>query len=329
LLVLLAHDSDPFNRWEAGQRLLLARMLGALAADTLPQLDDALARALRSVLRHPTLAPAFKALALTLPSETYIAEQLDRVDPPRIHAVREAMQQQLAAHLNDDWAWAWEAHQVRAGYRPDAAQSGQRALANLALAMLVRHAVRLGDDTWPGRAYQRFKDAGNMTDRLGALMALADAHSPLADAAFARMHSEFRADALVIDKWFALQARTSERDGRVFARARTLLAHPDFSLRNPNRARSLLSTLLMHNPAALHRADAAGYVFWADRVLEMDTINPSVASRLARALDGWRRLAEPYRSAAREAIVRVAARGDTLSSDTREIVERALQGDAA
>jgi aminopeptidase N len=328
LLVLLAHDSDPFNRWEAGQRLLLARMLAALAADTLPQLDDALARALRGVLRHPTLAPAFKALALTLPSETYIAEQLNPVDPPRIHAVREAMQQQLAAQLNDDWVWAWEAHQVRAGYRPDAAQGGQRALANLSLAMLVRHAVRLGDEVWPGRAYQRFKDAGNMTDRLGALMALADAHSPLADAAFARMHTEFRADALVIDKWFALQARTSERDGRVFARARTLLTHPDFSLRNPNRARSLLSTLLMSNPAALHRADAAGYVFWADRVLEMDAINPSVASRLARALDGWRRLAEPYRSAAREAIVRVAARGDTLSSDTREIVERALQGDA-
>jgi len=324
LLVLLAHDSDPFNRWEAGQRLLLARMLAALAADTLPQLDDALARALRGVLRHPTLAPAFKAVALTLPSETYIAEQLNPVDPQRIHAVREAMQQQLAAQLNDDWAWAWDAHQVRAGYRPDAAQSGQRALANLGLAMLVRHAVRLGDEVWTGRAYQRFKDAGNLTDRLGALMALADAHSPLAESALTRMHAEFRGDALVIDKWFALQARTSERDGRVFARARTLLAHPDFSLRNPNRARSLLSTLLMHNPAALHRADAAGYVFWADRVLEMDTINPSVASRLARALDGWRRLAEPYGSAAREAIVRVAAKGDALSSDTREIVERAL-----
>jgi aminopeptidase N len=324
LLVLLAHDSDPFNRWEAGQRLLLARMLGALAADTLPQLDDALARALRSVLRHPTLAPAFKALALTLPSEAYIAEQRETVDPQRIHAVREAMLQQLAAQLQDDWAWAWDAHQVRAGYRPDAAQSGQRALANLALAMLVRHAVRIGDEVWPGRAYQRFKDAGNMTERLGALLALADAHAPLADAALERMHAEFRDDALVIDKWFALQARTSERDGRVFARARALLNHPDFSLRNPNRARSLLTTLVMHNPAALHRADAAGYVFWADRVLEMDGINPSVASRLARALDGWRRLAEPYRSAAREAIVRVASRGDALSGDTREIVERAL-----
>jgi aminopeptidase N len=324
LLVLLAHDSDPFNRWEAGQRLLLARMLGALAADTLPQLDDALARALRSVLRHPTLAPAFKALALTLPSEAYIAEQRETVDPQRIHAVREAMLQQLAAQLQDDWAWAWDAHQVRAGYRPDAAQSGQRAIANLALAMLVRHAVRIGDEVWPGRAYQRFKDAGNMTERLGALLALADAHAPLADAALERMHAEFRDDALVIDKWFALQARTSERDGRVFARARALLNHPDFSLRNPNRARSLLTTLVMHNPAALHRADAAGYVFWADRVLEMDAINPSVASRLARALDGWRRLAEPYRSAAREAIVRVASRGDALSGDTREIVERAL-----
>jgi aminopeptidase N len=324
-LALLAHDSDPFNRWEAGQRLLLARLLGALAAETLPQLDEALARALRSVLRHPDLAPAFKALALTPPSEIYIAEQVNPVDPQRIHAVREAMLQQIAAQLHDDWAWAFDAHTVRAGYRPDAEQSGRRALANLALAMLVRHAARTGDEVWPGRAYQRFKDAGNMTDRLGALAALADAHSPLAEQALARMHAMFRDDALVIDKWFSLQARTAERDGRVFARARALLQHPDFSLKNPNRARSLLSSLLLANPAALHRADAAGYVFWAERVLELDAINPSVASRLARALDGWRRLAEPYRSGAREAIARVAARGDALSGDTREIVERALQ----
>jgi aminopeptidase N len=328
-LTLLAHDSDPFNRWEAGQRLLLSRMLAALAADTLPQLDDALARALRSVLRHPDLAPAFKALALTLPGEIYIAEQVNPVDPQRIHAVREAMLQQIAAQLHDDWAWAFESHQVREGYRADARQSGQRALANLALAMLVRHAQRTGDDIWPGRAYQRFKDAGNMTDRLGALAALADTHSPLADAALERMHAMFRDDPLVIDKWFALQARTSERDGRVFARARRLLEHPDFTLKNPNRARSLLTSLLMFNPAALHRADAAGYVFWADRVLEVDAINPAVASRLARAMDGWRRLAEPYRAGAREALARVAARADTLSGDTREIVERALEGEAA
>jgi len=128
----------------------------------------------------------------------------------------------------------------------------------------------------------------------------------------------------VIDKWFTLQATAPEKDGKVFARAKALMQHPDFTLRTPNRARSLLMALCQSNPAAFHRADAAGYVFWADRVIEIDPINPQLAARLARALDHWRRLAEPYRSAAREAIARVAARTD-LSDDVREIVSRALQ----
>ena len=111
--------------------------------------------------------------------------------------------------------------------------------------------------------------------------------------------------------------------GRTFGRVRQLMKHPDFSLKNPNRARSLLMSLCIHNPAAFHRADAAGYVFWADRVLELDAINPQLAARLARVMDRWSHLAEPYRGAAREAIARVAARAE-LSNDVREIVERAL-----
>ena len=106
---------------------------------------------------------------LTLPSETYMAEQLAVVDPQRIHAARESMKQQLAEALRDDWQWAFEQHQVRGGYSPDPVSSGKRALANLALGMLCLDATRRGDGVWPGRAYQRFKDAGNMTDRLGAL----------------------------------------------------------------------------------------------------------------------------------------------------------------
>jgi aminopeptidase N len=109
----------------------------------------------------------------------------------------------------------------------------------------------------------------------------------------------------------------------VFARAKTLMSHPDFTLHNPNRARSLIAALCMANPAAFHRPDAAGYVFWADRVLELDAINPQLAARIARVMDRWSRLAEPYRSAAREALVRVAAKPD-LSNDVGEIVSRAL-----
>jgi len=329
LLVLLAHDGDPFNRWEAGQRLALNRVLAALPrGDEAAALDDAFIDGMRGVLRDPSLDASFKELVLTLPSETYIAEQVDEADPQRIHAVRESLRAQLASRLLDDWLWAFEQHQVAQAYRPDPLQSGQRALANLALSMLCLHAVKHGDAVWPGRAYQRFKDAANMTDRIGAVTALVDSHSELAAPALERFHAIFKDEALVIDKWFALQARAPEPvgagAGRVFARSRALMSHPDFSLKNPNRARSLLFTLTMFNPAAFHRRDAAGYVFWADRVLEIDALNPQLAARLARVLDRWRKLAEPYRSAAREAIARVAAKPD-LSNDVREIVTRALE----
>jgi aminopeptidase N len=185
-----------------------------------------------------------------------------------------------------------------------------------------------GDTVWPGKAYQRFKDAGNMTDRLGALSALVESHAELAASALERFHAIFKDEALVIDKWFALQARAPEPvgagAGRVFQRVKALTQHPDFSMKNPNRARSLLFSFAMFNPAAFHRADAAGYVFWADKVIELDGINPQVAARFARMLDRWKKLAEPYRSAAREAIARVAAKPD-LSNDVREIVSRALE----
>jgi len=327
LLVLLQHDSDPFNRWEAGQRLALHRLLAAIRSELAPRdalLDGPFLAAMRAVLRHPQLDAAFKTLVLELPDENSLAEQLDRVDPQRIHAVREAMLAQVARELHADWAWAFETHQVVGAYRPDPVSAGKRALANLALAMLCRDATASADTVWPGLAYQRVKDAGNMTERLGALTALTQSHATLADAALAHFHQLFRRDALVIDKWFALQAQMPEQaDGRVFGRVKQLMQHPDFTLKNPNRARSLIQALCAANPAAFHRSDAAGYVFWADQILQLDELNPQIAARIARVMDRWSKLAEPYRSAAREAIARVAAKPE-LSSGVREIIERAL-----
>jgi aminopeptidase N len=323
LLTLLQHDPDPFNRWEAGQRLALSRLLAAVQGDAPLQLDEPFIEAMRQVLRHPALDSAFKDLALTLPSETYIAEQLSVVDPQRIHTAREAMKLQLAQALHADWAWAFDTNQTPGGYSPDAVSSGRRSLANLSLAMLCLAASHGGDTSWHGKALQRFKDAGNMTERLGALNALVASHSDLADNALERFHALFKGDALVIDKWFALQASAPEKDGKVFARAKQLLKHPDFSLKNPNRARSLISALCTNNPAAFHRTDAGGYVFWADRIVELDSINPQLAARMARVMDRWSSLAEPYRSAAAVALQRVAAKAD-LSSDVREIIGRAL-----
>ncbi|WP_372826941.1 aminopeptidase N [Polaromonas sp.] len=327
LLQLLAFDADPFNRWEAGQRLAVRSAIKSIAggADSpgAEPLNDAYIEAMRSVLRDPTLDAAFKELVLTLPGETYIAEQLDVVDPQRIHAVREAMRAQLATALTGDWALAYEAHQDNGAYTPDPLSSGRRALAGMALTHLCLAAVASGDAVWPGKTYQRFKDAGNMTDRFNALAALVSSGHPLAAEALSRFHAMFKDEALVIDKWFSLQASAPDRGGNILPAIKQLMEHADFSLRNPNRARSVVSTFCQGNPAGFHRADASGYVFWSERVIELDTINPQVAARLARALDRWSKLAEPYRSAAREAIARVAAKAD-LSKDTHEVVTRAL-----
>lgn len=335
LLTLLAHDTDPFNQWEASQRLGLRIALNALnsaaaSADTASTegqfgtdlLPPAFVQAMRSVLGDDRLDPAFKDLVLTLPSESYIAEQLAEVDPQRVHAVREAMQLQLASALQPEWEAAWEAHRDTGAYQPDHVSAGRRALAGRALSMLCLNAARTGDTVWPGKAYQRCKDAGNMTDRMAALAALIHSASPLAEQALKRFHAMFQHDALVLDKWFALQGGACDRGGNVLPAVKALMKHPDFQLKNPNRARSLIFSYCS-NPGAFHRADAAGYVFWSDRVIEIDGFNPQVAARLARVLDRWKKLAEPYRTAAREAIARVAAKPD-LSNDVREVVTRAL-----
>ncbi len=327
LLTLLACDSDPFNRWEAAQRLALRRAISAInpvrqdapVPDT--PLDEAYVAAMRAVLRNPALDAAFKELVLTLPSETYMAEQLDVVDPQRVHAVREAMRLQLALALAADWEWAWESNKDTGSYSPDTVSSGRRSLAGMALANLC---LASGSGSpWPGKTLQRFKDAGNMTDRFNALAALVSSGHALAAEALPRFHTMFKNEPLVLDKWFALQAGATDRGGNVLPAVRQLMKHPDFSLRNPNRARSVIFSYCSANPGAFHRPDAAGYVYWAERVIELDAINPQVAARLARALDRWKKLAEPYRTAAREAIARVAAKSD-LSNDTREVVTRAL-----
>ncbi|MFM7703872.1 MAG: aminopeptidase N C-terminal domain-containing protein, partial [Rubrivivax sp.] len=334
------HDTDTFNRWEAAQRVFHARLEAAVAAcsaageeapgvisPVADGVDAVLLGALRAVLHDPQLDAAVKALLLTVPPERSIADRLDPMDPLAVNRVREAMLDHLAQALHADWEWAFQAHQVREGYRPDGEQVGRRALANLALAMLVRGARASGDPVWPGRAYQRAKDASNLTDRLGAVEALAGVHAELAPPAIERLYATFGHDPLVLDKWFALQARVPERDGRVFARVRQLVQHPDFRLANPNRARALLFTWDA-NPAAFHRADAAGYVLWADKVMEIDAENPQLAAKFARALDRWRALVEPMRSAAREALLRVAA-SPRLSADTREIIGKALDNPGA
>ncbi|MDB5889520.1 MAG: aminopeptidase [Polaromonas sp.] len=343
LMHLLEHDSDPFNRWEAGQRLATMSALDAIksianspAFTRANVLNDAYIDAMRRVLRHPGLDAAFKELVLTLPSETILAEHLDVVDPQHIHAVRESMRRQLAIALAADWETAYANNRTSGAYTPDAASSGKRALAGMALSYLCLASVAAASvglpatdaSGWPEKTLRRFEDADNMTDRFNALAALVSSGHRLAQQALQKFHAMFKHEPLVIDKWFALQASAPDRGGDILPAVKQLMKRSDFSLRNPNRARSVVSTFCQGNAAGFHRTDAAGYVFWSERVIELDAINPQVAARLARALDRWDKLAEPYRSSAREAISRVAAKAD-LSKDTHEIVSRALNASTA
>ena len=335
LLTLLAHDTDPFSRWEAGQRLGLKIAIDLIAINSIANKSTntsasienftlkSYIEAMRKILRDPALDAAFKELVLTLPSESYIAEQLDVVDPQRIHAVRQDLRSHIATALQVDWEWAFETHQNNGAYTPDAFSSGRRALAGMALANLCLAAKAAGDSVWPGKTLQCFKDAGNMTDRFNALSALVNTDSALAATALTQFNVMFKGEPLVLDKWFALQAAAPDADGNILPIVKRLMTSPDFNLKNPNRARSVIFSYCSANPGAFHRTDSAGYLFWSDRVMELDSFNPQVAARLARALDRWKKLAEPYRSAAQAAIARVAAKKD-LSNDTREVISRTL-----
>ena len=333
LLTLLAFDSDPFNQWDAAQKICLQAALEAYQQKLSGNLEFSdpisaeLMTGLRQILRNPNLDNAFKELVLTLPSESYIAEQLTVVDPALIHQVREDMKSQIARDLFEDWQWIYHNNQLLGAYKPEPFDMGQRAITSMALQYLCLQAVQSGDKLWPGITYQKFKDAHNMTERFAAMGALVNAGHELGDKALELFHSMFSNEALVLDKWFALQASACERQTPVLTKVKQLTQHADFHIKNPNRARSLIFSYCMSNPGAFHKADASGYVFWAEKVLEIDAFNPQVAARLARGLDRYRKLAQPYQNAAHEAIKRVAAKAD-LSNDVREVISRAL-GDAS
>ena len=327
-LLILQHDADAFNRWEAGQQLMVQAVLAALEQDAAPMpnpLPAPLLGVLRTVLRDESLDAGLRAALLSLPAESYLAEQLSVLDAQKLHRVREAMRVQLARELQADWQAVFAAHSDTGAYVPEAQAAGRRALANLALSAICLQAVATHDAVWQGKTLQRFKDASNMTDRWGALAALATSGSALTQGALDKFYQLYQNEALVVDKWFALQAGLPEAQaaGSVLPLVKQLMQHPAFNLKNPNRARSLVFAYCA-NAAAFHRADAAGYVFWAEQVLALDSFNPPTAARLARMLERWSRLAEPQRSGALEALKRVVAKPN-LSRDVREVIERALQ----
>jgi aminopeptidase N len=317
LLSLFSSDDDPFNRWEAGQKLAMQMILN----NRLP--DEALINAYRNLLLDSDLDPAFKELALTLPAESYLYEQCVSVEPQKIFTARRDFRREIAKKLQLEWAALYQQNQTPGPFKSDAKDSGKRALKNLALSMLLEADPKI----WAPMAINQYQIADNMTDRYGALAALVIHGVKGASDCLHDFFGRFANDALVIDKWFALQSSRPPVDGfdSTLVDVKRLREHPVFKLNNPNRARSVIHVFCANNPASFHQADGSGYAFWAESVLSLDPINPQVAARLARALDRWRLFAQPYQGQMKAALEQVAA-CQTLSPDVREVVGKALEG---
>ena len=319
LLHLFSHDSDPVNRWEAGQRLAMARLLSltaAVASGGKLALDALFVNAMRTILADESLDAGFREQALLLPSESMIAEQMEVVNPQAIHLARQFIRRTIGAQLKDELRAQYEANLTPGEYSPDAVSAGRRGLKNLALAYLCA----APDADSVQLAQEQYDNAGNMTDRVAALVSLIHAGAEGAEEALQRFYTDFDSEALVIDKWFTIQAGSPIAD---VAQVRSLMRHTSFSMKNPNRARSLIFAFCNGNPAQFHAPDGSGYAFWAEQVAALDAINPQVASRLARSMDRWRRYSPALQSQMKKALQKVAGM-TKLSNDVREIVGKAL-----
>jgi len=316
LLALLKHDDDAFNRWEAAQKMFSQAILKGETIDT------ELIETLRAILNDAQLDPAFKDLIFTLPAETYLHEQVSVIDPQAIHQSRRKVRTQLAQALSSDWLKAYQANATPGNYKPDALSAGKRSLKNLALTMLMEAKEASAHQL----ALSQYQHANNMTDRYGALSAMVQFQSPNAPSCLAHFHENFKNDALVIDKWFTLQA-TRQPDlsdpSEILGDVQRLREHPDFQIKNPNRARSLIHAFCMSNPGAFHQSNGQAYQFWAKQVIELNDINPQVAARLARALDRWKQFAPSYQAQMKSAL-ELISQHKNLSSDVAEVIDKAL-----
>ena len=321
LRFLAAHDRDPFNRWQAVQTLamtLLKSNVAIVRSGGAPRVDQGLMDALGAIVKDTALEPAFIALTLSPPTEADIAREIGSdVDPDAVYAARRALRAAIGRQHGAELAGIHARMTSADPYRPDAQSTGRRALKNacLDLLALTESAAAIA------RAFDQYRNADNMTDRIAALETLSAHNRPERTAAFDDFYARYAEDPLVIDKWFALQAVIPEP--ATLDRVRALMGHPAFSAANPNRIRALIGAFAQANHTQFNCRDGAGYDFVANFVLELDAKNPQVAARLMSAFRSWRAL-EAQRRARAEATLRRVAAMSALSPDVKDIVARTL-----
>jgi aminopeptidase N len=313
LAFLSGHDDDSFARFEAMQQLMVDTLVAAIAgreADPKPVIA-----AVRDTLADPLLDAAFIGEAVQLPTEAFLSDQLGEVDPTAVRRAREALLRRLGSELAAEWRAAYAASAAnRFEYTPSA--KGRRRLRTVALGYLDAG----GAADAPTLALAQFDDADNMTDRQGALAVLANGTSAERETALARFYDRYRDNALVLDKWFTVQALSMRED--TAETVEHLAKHPDFTLANPNRLRALVSAFTV-NPFAFHDSSGRGYRFAADMILAADAINPQSAARLVPPLGRWRRL-EPKRAALMKAELERIVATPGISKDVFEQASKSL-----
>ncbi|HKS85254.1 MAG TPA: aminopeptidase N [Pseudolabrys sp.] len=321
LSFLAAFDSDTFNRWQALQTISLRSLVDNSAAgrEGRPmRTDDQLMRAFTSVIENKAMEPAFVALALSPPSESDIAREIGRdIDPDAIFRARSALRAAMGSRLEGALTTSYQQMTLSGGYSPDSKSAGSRALRNVALDLLAA----AGEASAIARAVRQYREADNMTDRMAALSTLSLHDVPERNAAFTDFYDRYVDDALVIDKWFTLQAVIPDRN--TLAQVRALTTHSAFSMSNPNRVRALIGAFAQGNATQFNRADGAGYDFVAQAILELDPRNPQIAARLATSFRCWRTLEDARRMKAEAALDRIRT-SSGISRDLSDIVERAL-----
>jgi aminopeptidase N len=322
LAFLVAHDSDPFNRWQSAQTLAMASLRAMTAAvrdGRTPEPDTAFAAALSKLVADDSLEPAFRALMLGTPSQRDIALAIgSNIDPDAIYKARRAFREHLGEALKAELEEIYERSAVTGGYSPDAESCGKRALRNSALALLSIGGAKKA----VSRLKEHYKQAANMTDAMAALEIFNEVDAPAREAALKSFYKTWKGDALVLDKWFSVQARSPLHGTPEFVGA--LIEHPQFSMKNPNRVRAVLGAFAAGNPVQFNAADGKGYKLIADAVLELDRFNSLIAARLLGNFEMWRALEPKRQKAARRQLERVAG-AKSLSRDVFEIAEKMLK----
>ena len=321
LAFLMAHDKDEFNRWDAGQELFFREMEAMVAADHQGRtraLSPHLIEACRLTLLDGETSPALLSKSLTIPDEVEIGERFSEIDVDAVHRCRKLMKKRLAKTLKDDLLTVLKQCNNASSSDISSRAMAERSMKNLILSYLGE----LNMDEYNQKIRKNILESGNMTDEIAGLAIFAGLDSPLRSSLLEHFYNKWKTHPLVIDKWFAVQAASTLPNA--LKEIKALAGHPDFSLKNPNRARSLIGVVVFQNPVIFHTADGSGYKFLTENILKLNKFNPQIAARFASGFNHWRRY-DPGRQKLMKAELGTISQIKDLSKDVYEIVSRALE----